>query len=43
MICYPKLNSGVIKGGIDEDVKKMIELEKGWRFSLSKRKDIDNE
>jgi putative RecB family exonuclease len=34
---YMKLNSGVIKKNIDEDVCKMIEIEKSWRFSLSGR------
>ena len=34
MVCYPKLNSKVIKGEIDEDVKKEIEVMKDFRLSL---------
>ncbi len=43
MICYPKINSGVIKGEIDEDVRSMCEVVKDFRLSLSKRKDVEEE
>ncbi|VVB82726.1 PD-(D/E)XK nuclease superfamily protein [uncultured archaeon] len=43
MICYPKLNSKAIKGEIDKDLKKMIDIEKDFRLSLSQRKDIEDE
>jgi hypothetical protein len=43
MVCYPKLNSKVIKGEIDKRVKKMLEIIKDWRLSLSKRKDVEEE
>ena len=39
MLNYMKFNSGVLKGDVDEDVRKMIELEKGFRISLGKRKE----
>jgi len=39
---YMKLNSGVIKGNVDEDVKKEVEIEKSFRLSLSKRKEVDD-
>ncbi len=38
MICYPRLNSKVIKGDIDADLKKMVNIEKDFRLNLSKRK-----
>ena len=38
MICYPKINSGVIKGEIDEEIKSKCEVVKDYRLSLSKRK-----
>ncbi|MFH0808700.1 MAG: PD-(D/E)XK nuclease family protein [archaeon] len=44
MICYPKINSGVVKGEFDKDLKKMIEVIKDFRIGLSRRKDVgDNE
>jgi putative RecB family exonuclease len=43
MICYPRLNSGVIKGELDEDVCKCVEKVKDYRLSLSKRKDVEEE
>ena len=49
MVCYPKLNSQVMRGALgghdsgepelDEDIKKMIGIEKDWRLSLSGRKE----
>ena len=41
MICYSRLNSDVIKGEIDKDVDKMVDKEKGYRVSLSNRKEED--
>ena len=43
MICYPKINSGVIKGEIDEEICDKCEVVKDYRLSLSKRKDIEDE
>ena len=41
MINYSRFQSRTIKGEMNEDVKKMVEIEKGWRLSLSKRKDVE--
>ncbi|MFH0808752.1 MAG: PD-(D/E)XK nuclease family protein [archaeon] len=41
MICYPKINSGVIKGELDEEVCRRVEKVKDYRLSLSKRKEIE--
>ena len=41
MLNYMKFNSSVIKGDVDEDLKKMIEVVKSWRLSLSRRKDVE--
>jgi len=38
MLSYAKVNSGVLKGDVDKDIKKMIELEKAFRVGLSRRK-----
>lgn len=38
---YMKLNSGVIKGDLDEEIKKLVDVVKDFRLSLSKRKDVD--
>jgi len=38
MLSYFKINSGVLKGDVDEAVKKMVEIEKGFRVGLSRRK-----
>jgi hypothetical protein len=43
MICYPKINSKVLKGEMDKDLKKMINIGKDWRVTLSKRKDVEEE
>jgi translation initiation factor 1 (eIF-1/SUI1) len=43
MLSYAKVNSGILKGDVEEDVKGMIEMEKGFRFSLSKRRDIEGD
>jgi len=39
MLSYAKVNSGVLKGAVDEDVEKMVGIEKGFRLSLSGRGD----
>jgi len=38
---YMKFNSGVVKGEFDDDIKKMVDVVKGFRLGLSKRKDIE--
>jgi hypothetical protein len=44
MICYPKLNSKVLKGEVkDEDVMNKLSIEKDFRINLSKRKDGERE
>jgi len=40
---YMKLNSSVIKGDIDEKIKRLVEIAKDFRLSLSKRKDLEDE
>jgi len=41
MICYPKLNSRVIKGDIENGIKNAVNIEKDFRLSLSKRKEAE--
>ncbi|MBS3072240.1 PD-(D/E)XK nuclease family protein [Candidatus Pacearchaeota archaeon] len=41
MICYPRLQSKVLKDDIDKELKKMCQIEKDFRLSLSKRKDVE--
>ncbi len=43
MICYPKLNSKVIKGEVEDEIKDKVKIEKDYRISLSKRKDLGEE
>jgi len=43
MVCYPRLNSKIISGDIDKELKKMVDIEKDFRLSLSKRKDVEEE
>ncbi|MEK6952734.1 MAG: PD-(D/E)XK nuclease family protein [Nanoarchaeota archaeon] len=43
MVCYPKLNSKILKDEIDKKIQKMVDIVKDWRLSLSKRKDVDEE
>lgn len=40
---YMKLNSGVIKGDLDDEIKKLVDVVKDFRLSLSKRKDVEEE
>lgn len=41
MVCYPRLQSKVLKNEIDKELKNMCEVEKDFRLSLSKRKDLE--
>ena len=41
IVNYMRLNSEVIKGDVDKDIKKIIDLVKDFRLSLSKRKDVE--
>ncbi len=43
MLSYAKVNSGVIKGDADDDLKKMVDIIKDYRLSLSKRKDAEDD
>jgi len=43
MICYPKLNSRIIKKDIDEEIINGVDIEKDFRISLSKRKDVEED
>jgi len=38
MICYPRLQSRVVKGEVDEEVSKKVDVVKDWRVSVSKKK-----
>jgi len=40
---YMKFNSGVIKGNVDDEIKKLIDIVKDFRLSLSKRKEGEEE
>ena len=43
MICYPKIQSKVIKKELHADLLEKVKLEKDKRISLSKRKDLEEE
>jgi hypothetical protein len=43
MICYPKVQSKVIKNELHPDLIEKVKLEKDFRLSLSKRKDVEEE
>ena len=43
MVCYPRLNSKIVSGEIDEELKKMVDIVQDFRLSLSKRKDIEED
>lgn len=43
MICYPKIQSKIIKEELHPDIIKKVRLEKDKRISLSKRKDVEEE
>ncbi|MDO8659957.1 MAG: PD-(D/E)XK nuclease family protein [Candidatus Parcubacteria bacterium] len=42
-INFMRLQSKVLKDEIDKEIKKMIDIEKDYRLSLSKRKDVEEE
>jgi len=41
MVSYFKLNSQVLKGEVDKDVKDKLKIDKSFRLSLSKKKGIE--
>ncbi len=41
MVCYPKLNSRILKDEVEKIIKDSVEIIKDWRINLSKRKDIE--
>ncbi|GBE20340.1 PD-(D/E)XK nuclease superfamily protein [archaeon BMS3Abin17] len=43
MLCYPKLNSKVLKDEIEQEIKDKVNIEKDYRISLSRRKDLEEE
>jgi len=43
MVCYPRLNSRILKGEIEDEIKNKVKIEKDFRVSLSKRKDVEEE
>ena len=43
MVCYLRLNSKVLKGEIEDEIKDKVKIEKDWRISLSKRSDLEEE
>jgi len=42
MICYGRLNSRIVKGEIEDEIKGKVKIEKDFRISLSKRKDVED-
>ncbi len=43
MVCYPRLNSKILKGEIEDEIKDKVKIEKDFRISLSKRKDLEED
>ncbi len=43
MVCYPRLSSKVVKGEVDKDVQKMLEIVKDFRLSLSRREGVGDD
>jgi putative RecB family exonuclease len=43
MICYPKINSRVLKGKIDEDIRNKCGVMKDYRLNLSKKEEEGEE
>jgi len=37
MLCYPRLNKGVLDGNVEDDLKKMLDIVKDVRISLGRR------
>ncbi len=42
-INFMKFQSGVVKGNVDDDIKKLVDVVKAWRVSVSKKKGGENE
>lgn len=43
IICYPRLNSRVLKDEVEKEIKDAVEIVKDFRLSLSKRSDVKEE
>ena len=43
MLNYMRLNSKVIKGDLDKEIKDKVDIVRDFRLSLSKRKDVEEE
>jgi putative RecB family exonuclease len=43
MVCYPKLNSKILKDEMDKKIKNAVDIVKDFRLSLSKRKDVEDD
>lgn len=43
MICYPKINSKVLKNEVDNEIKSKVTIEEDFRISLAKMKDNEND
>ena len=43
IICYPKLNSRVLKDEVEKEIKDAVDIVKDFRLSLSKRTDINEQ
>ena len=41
MVCYPRINSKVLKDDVEDDIKEKVEIVKDTRISLTNRKDIE--
>lgn len=42
MLNYMRVNSKAVKGELDKNIQKMLDIVKDFRLSLSKRKDIED-
>jgi len=42
MVCYPRLNSKVLKGEIEDEIKDSVDIVKDWRLSLSRKKNRED-
>lgn len=42
-ICYPKISSKVLKGGMDKEISSKVQIEEDFRIILAKRKDTKEE
>ena len=40
-INFMRFQSGVVRGKVDDDVKKLVDVVKAWRVSVSKKKDVE--